>query len=750
MEESELILSLLPDGYKYKILKYTQIDQSSPELKFDLDVRVNVSNELEVKKFLQEVYTSTGCTFNVKNGRADKVPVSEKARCGFRGYRKCSMNVFSSEDRKSLQPGKNTDCEASITFRVENPVCKNKDTLSDRQQFPLWVNINYNHNHSLNRADFLKYQTVSPDTKAAYTELFHQGVSPSAAHTEIKCRIKEEYPDTWPNKFADRSILPSVFWVYYWNRVHMDYMVGSRDGVDAFNKAEEMVKQFNDDCHTNFPTNDRGNYAAIGQSDKGQTVVVICDPFQQRVHATIPQSGELIFVDATSGIDRNDTKLFHLICPSVIGGLPVASILSTREDEETIVFALNLLKTVLPIGAFFGRGKEIGPQLFMTDDCDALKNALTNVWSRAELLLCSFHVLQAQWNWLWNSDHSISKADRPILLNLFRSVLYAESESELSDSLEQMYASPVCLRYPQYQAHLMRDTFPKIKAWSMLHRITNLLPTSGNNTNNYVECSFRYTKEDQMNRHKAYNLPDLLTILLDNSEFYVNKCVDTANNVLESWLRNCHSKYVLKKSNIDPDQIVQIGPHSYLVPSESHSDVSYLVDMKVRHCSCPQGQLRGPCKHKQIVSVSKNVQSFDVIPSKNPLMRKQFMFLGTGRQMPLDWFLPMQEDLVISEDVQIADQVVDFNQGSQDENDENLNCVNIELEPEKVKVKLDDIFNQLKFKIEARISHDPLGYDKALGTLQKTVQRLPSTSDSALQKCLHAFGKTVTQVKLLF
>ena len=37
--------------------------------------------------------------------------------------------------------------------------------------------------------------------------------------------------------------------------------------------------------------------------------------------------------------------------------------ITTREDEETIVFGLQLLKSVLPAGAFYGRGTAKGPVL---------------------------------------------------------------------------------------------------------------------------------------------------------------------------------------------------------------------------------------------------------------------------------------------------------------------------------------------------------------------------------------------------
>ena len=91
----------------------------------------------------------------------------------------------------------------------------------------------------------------------------------------------------------------------------------------------------------------------------------------------------------------------------------------------------------------------------------------------------------------------VEKDDRPVLLNLFRNVLYAQSDDDLSVQLVRLYADPVYKRYPQYKTHLIEDTFPKMEAWCLAHRVINKLPTSNNNTNNLVECSFRYTKEDQ-------------------------------------------------------------------------------------------------------------------------------------------------------------------------------------------------------------------------------------------------------------
>ena len=177
-------------------------------------------------------------------------------------------------------------------------------------------------------------------------------------------------------------------------------------------------------------------------------MVAIVDPFKRRVHSTVPQCGEIIFVDSTSNIDRTDTKLVHFVCPSPVGGLPVAQLLLTREDVRTFEFGIKILKEVLPDNAFFNRGVDLGPQIFLTDDCDIERKCLSLHWRNAVLLLCTFHVLQAQWRWLWDNKHHIQHSDRAHLLQLIRKVMYAETPEELSEKLEDLYSDERVLHYP--------------------------------------------------------------------------------------------------------------------------------------------------------------------------------------------------------------------------------------------------------------------------------------------------------------
>ena len=86
-----------------------------------------------------------------------------------------------------------------------------------------------------------------------------------------------------------------------------------------------------------------------------------------------------------------------------------------------------------------------------------------------------------------------------------------------------------------------------------------------------------------------------------------------------------------RKININPEMVVSEEDGTFSVPSETKRDVFYSVSMELRTCTtCPQGMLKGPCKHRTVVSLSQNLPSFDVVPELNPEMRKCGCTLGQG------------------------------------------------------------------------------------------------------------------------
>ena len=74
------------------------------------------------------------------------------------------------------------------------------------------------------------------------------------------------------------------------------------------------------------------NYGPFLTINKRNICIAISDPLQRRVHKLIPQSGELMMMD-NSNVDNSDTKIVHLMCLSSAGGLPLATLVTTRKDK---------------------------------------------------------------------------------------------------------------------------------------------------------------------------------------------------------------------------------------------------------------------------------------------------------------------------------------------------------------------------------------------------------------------------------
>ena len=83
--------SLLPDNYSYyfeRIDLVSEMDENG-EVKIDIIGRTDVRDVSRLTTFLSDFYSSSGSTFNVKSGRADR----SGGDCHIRGYRKCMMQV---------------------------------------------------------------------------------------------------------------------------------------------------------------------------------------------------------------------------------------------------------------------------------------------------------------------------------------------------------------------------------------------------------------------------------------------------------------------------------------------------------------------------------------------------------------------------------------------------------------------------------------------------------------------------------
>ena len=152
-------------------------------------------------------------------------------------------------------------------------------------------------------------------------------------------------------------------------------------------------------------------------------VLAVCTPLMARAHQLVRQAGELVYCDSTSSLDQYNCPTFIMSTCTSAGGIPLGVVITYGESEAVITEATTFLKSILPANAFYGKGAK-GPDVCITDDCDAERAALKNTWPDTVLLLCIFHYLQCWWSWLWDSKHCIAKQD-------CQPILYSLSESEL-------------------------------------------------------------------------------------------------------------------------------------------------------------------------------------------------------------------------------------------------------------------------------------------------------------------------------
>ena len=90
----------------------------------------------------------------------------------------------------------------------------------------------------------------------------------------------------------------------------------------------------------------------------GQTIIALCTPLMQRVHATWQFSQELVFVDSSGNMDRQECWVFLFLMHSPCGALPLGVVITSSESESTLTAAFTLLKGIIDADTFFSLRSE--------------------------------------------------------------------------------------------------------------------------------------------------------------------------------------------------------------------------------------------------------------------------------------------------------------------------------------------------------------------------------------------------------
>ena len=101
--------------------------------------------------------------------------------------------------------------------------------------------------------------------------------------------------------------------------------------------------------------------------------------------------------------------------------------------------------------------------------------------------------------------HGIPQKHRAHLFHLFRSLVYSKSTSDFELAREKFMEDDILNAYPNFEDHITRTYLHRIEAWATHVRLEQKYPNHNINTTNYLESSFRVTKDLEFNRTKCYN-----------------------------------------------------------------------------------------------------------------------------------------------------------------------------------------------------------------------------------------------------
>ena len=659
--------SVIPpdDEYSYVIEECNKLPaegfSGAPSNRFVATMRINLNNGEQAKHWVDKMCNHSKCTYRITRTykpslkrimwRADmhcqhqRKPLSTK-QLAAKALSKKKTNSLMGELRE-----KKTQCPSSFVLKVQNPT--KKELYSCHTNFYCshkgYLQLKFTHNHPLHSAHVLSFRPVSAETKEKYSKLFLAGHNASSAHHYYENTLMDEFSDDFQTKLADRATNPTVQDVCrLYQKWRSEAYGPMENGPDLFTTLQAEVDEYNDKYNSEggkallqkyerwteeVSDNDSDDFTLPPTSKKRKLengkplILVACTPLMARVHKMTQQSGEMMFCDSTSCLEKYNCSLFILSTSSPAGGLPLAVAITSDEKQDTIKRAMEMVKQVLPKEAFFGSK---GPKVIMTDDSSTERNALADVWPEATLLLCIFHFLQSCWTWLHDGNNKIKNDHRTELISKVKQMVYAKSVSELKALHGKFVKNELVSRYPKFQSYFAK-WWQKQTEWALCYRKSLLV--RGNHTNNVAEAGIRILKEIVFGRIKAYNLVQMFQFVTDAMElYYKRRLLSVAHNRFDHYIA---VKYRGLNASIIPVNKINKQSNSqslFVVASKSDPDAQYTVDMDLCTCSCLQGMDGSPCVHQAAVVKHHHLVSLNFVPTLNPSVRRDIAIVALGSE----------------------------------------------------------------------------------------------------------------------
>ncbi|KAK3915750.1 Protein melted [Frankliniella fusca] len=241
---------------------------------------------------------------------------------------------------------KHTECDASLTITVKKFAMK-RSTDKLLKSHPCEVTLHHCHNHPIRSCDSLRFRKPTTKVEKLFLDMYKNNHSPSSALALHKYDIQVNNPENWFEILADGAACPNLQWCFHLYRTTYKKVYGEPSGKEMVKALFAAVEKYNGECGSKC--------AASKIFDEDDLIVVICSPLMKRVHQYLKSSGEINFLDSGGSMDRHNTRIFTFLAPIVAGALPLGIIMTSSESEDAVTEGIEMLKSIMPPYAFFGR-----------------------------------------------------------------------------------------------------------------------------------------------------------------------------------------------------------------------------------------------------------------------------------------------------------------------------------------------------------------------------------------------------------
>ena len=282
---------------------------------------------------------------------------------------------------------------------------------------------------------------------------------------------------------------------------------------------------------------------------------------------------------------------------------------------------------VLPEGSFYG--SKNGPKVVMTDDSNIEREAISQTWPNAHLLLCVFHFLQSHWTWLYEGKNKFKNEHRAILIGKVKELVYSKTEKYLMDAYSKLLKNDIVAMYPNFQSHI-KVHWLRRQQMAICYR-SNII-TRGNNTNNISEAGIKIAKELIFGRIKAYNLIQMFQFVTGFETYMKRRLLSIAHNRFDNFISTKYKVLLADKIDKSSITVLDFTKKMFLVNTSRDSKVTYRVDMEIGTCSCEIGKNGSPRSHQAAIVLHYNIESVNFVPTLHPSLRQDIAFLALGNK----------------------------------------------------------------------------------------------------------------------